>query len=156
MFEPKAIKTQPIHSLKEDIDADHLSFKLQCLSVGNCLLVFKAGAERSNEMALGIGNAVSKYESASYQRLDFEWPPMSSLDMPNDGSDGGWESARRAFNSLIKRQDWTNNILVTVGSDANEVTELLRNSEYTVLKLDDFPASAQSKKELWHRIQEIL
>ena len=119
-------------------------------------MVFNADAERLSEMALGIGNAVSKYESSSYQRLDFEWPPMSSLDLPNVESHGGWESARRAFNSLIKRQGWTSNILVTVGSDANKVTELLRNSEYTVLKLDDFPASAQSKKELWHRIQEIL
>ncbi len=155
MFSSKEGEDQPSHSTNEVIEAEQPSFKLQCLSVGTCLVVFKAEDEFSSEMALGIGNALSKYETMSHQSLDFVWPPMRDLDLPSKRSHVGWESARRAFNSLISRQDWTANILVAVGSDAIQVTEGIRNSEYTVLKLDEFPASAQSKKELWQRIQEI-
>ncbi len=156
MFVSKESENQPDHSTNEVIGAEQPSFKLQCLFVGTCLVVFNAGDEFSNEMARGIGNALSKYESVSHQSLDFVWPPASNMDLPRESSHVGWESARRAFNSLIGRQDWTTNILVAVGSDANQVTERIRNTEYTVLKLDEFPASAQSKKELWQRIQEIL
>ena len=106
-------------------------------------------------MALGVGLALSKYEATSHQSMTFVWPPSAALNLPSELRHGGWESARRAFHSLIGRQDWTTDILVTVGSDANEVTERLRNSEYTVLKLDEFPTSTKSKRELWKRIQEI-
>ena len=87
--------------------------------------------------------------------MAFVWPPPATLNLPSERSHSGWESARRAFHSLISRQDWTTDILVTVGTDANEVAERLRSSEYTVLKLDEFPASAKSKRELWQRIMEI-
>ena len=154
-LESREEEVPPTDTSKDSIDSEPPSFHVQCLTVGNCLLVFKAGDQEFNEMALGIGNALSKYKSTSHQSVDFVWPPASTLNLPSVSSHGGWESARRAFHSLINGQDWTANTLVTVGSDANEVTELLRNSEYAILKLDEFPSTAQSKKALWQRIQEI-
>jgi hypothetical protein len=135
---------------------DDPSIELQCLAMGSCLIVFNPDIRDSVEMAKGIGYALCMYELTSPKSVDFKWPPLLSGLSQSESNHGGWNSARRAFHSLINHQEWNTNILVTVGSNANKVTESLQHSEYTVLKLSEFPFSAHSKRELWHRIQEIL
>lgn len=143
-------------SKEEPKTADDPSFELQCLAMGSSLIVFDPGIQDSSEVAKGIGYALCKYESFPLQSVDFRWPPLASEIPQSESSHGGWKSARRAFQSLITHQEWNASILVTVGTNANKVTESLQNSKYTVLKLTEFPSSTQSKKDLWHRIQEIL
>lgn len=154
-FESQVDEALPSATTKDVIDSEQPLLHVQCLSVGTCVVVFRAGGENLNDMALGIGNALSKYKATVHQSVDFVWPPTNSLNLPGVSNHGGWKSARRAFYSLITRQEWTINTLIAVGSDANEVTERFRSSECEILKLDEFPTSAQSKKEVWQRIQEI-
>ena len=153
---PTKSEVEKSDSMEESKIADDPSFELQCLAMGSCLIVFDPGIQDSSEVARGIGYALCKYESVPLQSVDFRWPPLASEIPQSESSHGGWKSARRAFQSLINHQEWNTNILVTVGTNANKVTESLQNSKYTVLKLSEFPSSAQSKKDLWHRIQEIL
>ncbi|MCY3885921.1 MAG: hypothetical protein OXG24_13525 [Gammaproteobacteria bacterium] len=128
------------------------SIELKCSAIGTCLVVFDPNVRNSNDMAMGIGYAASRYKARAHDSVGFSWPPTLSTTKDH----GGWESASRAFRSLINRQDWTFNFIVSVGSDANRITKALPSPDIDVLKLDEFPANAQTKKELWQRIAEML
>lgn len=131
-------------------------FELQCLLQEECMIVFNPGEENAEKIAEGICCAIAGYRSTSVSTVSFAWPPIGVRDAPNMRSHGGWESAVRAFHSLMKRQNWKIEIVVTMGVHAGKVTENLPFAGVAVLKLDGVPTGAHARKELWDRIREIL
>lgn len=119
-------------------------------------MVFNPKEKNAQSMAIGIGRALGRYQATVEDSVEFRWPPKLSDRLSVSSSHSGWESARRAVHSLVKSKDWTVSILVSVGSDASQVTETLLSSDTVLLKLDEFPSNATSKRELWQRMTGLL
>lgn len=157
-IEPGSTENEKLVSDSSDVNdiADDPSFELQCLLVGTCLLVFDPNEHNSRTLAEGIGRAVCKYQETALKTVNFTWPPVRPVGPSKTRRHGGWESARRAFHSLVKSHDWTFKDLVSIGQEANQVTETNLVSGVVLLKLDEFPSDGNSKRKLWQRIREML
>lgn len=149
----KVTQQKPVSNFgSPDSVSSEVSFVVRCVENGRALLVFDNVSQVPSELYKGIVGALSGYEEGSLQEVDFVWPPLQKLADDPASDHSGIESAKRAFRSLAKRSAWKPTVLLVVGDSAATITQDLVDSIDSILKIDNFPSDAASKRHLWQQI----
>ena len=142
-----------IETRKED--QHQVTIEVRCITSGDVLAVLDLNATQHTEVYRGIVLALARYQHSEQGQIDFKWPPGPTGTSGNLPEQGDIDSARRAFGSMLNRNQWKPRILCIAGEDADLIAGSLELSDVQVLRISDSPSDSESKRLLWQQIESM-